>query len=61
MPIDALSWTETTAAVLRDSAADARRIAATGRVELRITGTATPLAKKELKALGWRVVENARF
>ncbi len=34
---------------------------AAGRVELRITGTATPLARKELQALGWRVVENTRF
>ena len=32
-----------------------------GQVELRITGTATPRARKELLALGWRVMENARF
>ena len=61
MPIDALSWTETIADVLRICAADARKLSATGKVELRITGTATPRAKRELKALGWRVVENARF
>ena len=61
MPIDSLSWTETIAAVWRECAADARRVSATGRVELRITGTATPLASKELQALGWRVVENTRF
>ena len=61
MPIDALSWTETTSAMLRGSAADARKVSATGQVELRITGTATPMAKRELQALGWRVVENARF
>jgi hypothetical protein len=36
-------------------------LSVTGKVELRITGTATPRAKRELKALGWRVVENARF
>ncbi len=60
MPIDALAWTETIAGVLRDCAADARKYA-TGRVELRITGTATPRARKELDAMGWRVVENARF
>jgi hypothetical protein len=47
--------------VLRDSAADARKASATGRVELRITWIATPLAKKELQALGWRVIENAKF
>src|SRR4029077_17421259 len=38
MPIDVLSWSETTAAALRDSAADARRWTTTGQVELRITG-----------------------
>jgi hypothetical protein len=61
MPIDALSWTQNTAAVLRDSAAGARRISTSDGVELRITGTATPLARQQLKALGWRMVENARF
>ena len=61
MPIDALAWTETIADVLRICAADARKVSATGQVELRITGMATPRAKRELKALGWRVVENARF
>jgi hypothetical protein len=61
MPIDALAWTQTTASVLRDSASDARRIRQPGRVELHISGTATALAKKELQAMGWKVVENAKF
>lgn len=61
MPIDALAWTSTTAAVLRDSAADARGVARSGQVELQISGTATALAKKELRALGWRVVENVKY
>ena len=61
MPIDALAWTETIAGVLRECAADARKISPAGRVELRITGTATPRAKKELQALGWRLQENAKF
>ena len=61
VPLDALSWTEATAAIMRDSAADARRSAPNGRVELRISGTATALARKELAALGWRVSENTRF
>jgi hypothetical protein len=61
MPIDALAWTETIADVLRICAADARKVSPTGQVELRITGTATSRAKRELAALGWRVVENARF
>jgi hypothetical protein len=61
MPFDVLAWTETTSGVLRDCEADARKISATGHVELRITGMATPLAKKELQAMGWRVVENDKF
>ena len=61
MPVDALAWTETVSSVLRDSAADARKSGLGGPVELRITGTATPLARKELKALDWRVVERVRF
>jgi hypothetical protein len=61
MPIDALSWTSTTSSALRASAADAKRVAPPGHVELRMTGRATALAKKELGAMGWKVVENTRF
>ena len=61
MPIDALAWTENTAPVLRESSADAKAIKHPGPVELRITGIATRRAKKELRALGWRVIENTKF
>jgi hypothetical protein len=61
MPIDALSWPEDASRALRNAAADARRASSSRNVELRITGTATRLAKKELQTLGWRVVENVRF
>jgi hypothetical protein len=61
MPIDSLAWTETVAGVMRECAADARKFSPNGQVEFRITGMATPLAKKELAALGWRVVERDRF
>jgi hypothetical protein len=61
MPVDALSWTETIANVMRDCNADAQKFSSTGRVELRIAGSATALAKKELQALGWHVVERDRF
>jgi hypothetical protein len=61
MPIDSLSWTETTARAMRRSAADARALGGSGRAELRITGTATALAKKQLQAMGWRVVEAVKF
>jgi hypothetical protein len=59
MPIDALAWTPSTAAALGESANDARRMGR-GGVELRITGMATALAKRQLAARGWRVVEHAR-
>jgi hypothetical protein len=61
MPIDALSWTPDTARALRECAAAARRLGLSRQVELRLTGTATPLAKKELQALGWTVAENVKF
>jgi len=61
MPIDALSWTQTTSDMLRRSAADARKIGVGNGVELRITGMATRLAKRQLKALGWRVVQHVKF
>jgi hypothetical protein len=61
MPIDALSWTKDTAAALRDSAAAASSLRLAKPVELRITGTATPLAKRELQKLGVRVAEHVKF
>lgn len=61
MPIDALAWTPTTAKAMRESAAAARRLGLSHQVELRITGTATAQAKRELQALNWNVVENVKF
>jgi hypothetical protein len=61
MPIDALAWTESTAEIFNRSTADMRRIARATRAELVITGRATALAKQQLNALGWTVVENARL
>jgi hypothetical protein len=61
MPIDILAWTDKISGVVREISADARQSPATGQIDLRITGTATPRAKKELQALGWRVTENAKF
>jgi hypothetical protein len=61
MPIDAMSWTASTAEVINRSVADLQRGAGSAQAELRITGRATPLAKRELKALGWTVVENVRI
>ena len=60
LPIDALAWTRETAAGFAGVTAQRRRVAPRARGELRITGTATALAKKQLKAAGWTVLENQR-
>jgi hypothetical protein len=60
VPIDALSWTRETATGFGRVSADRRRIAPKARGVLRITGQATRLAKRRLKAQGWTVKEHQR-
>jgi hypothetical protein len=60
MPVDALSWTQGTATGFTNASNDRKAMAPTARAELRITGQATATAKKQMKQLGWTVVENAR-
>ena len=59
MPVDIVSWTDVTARVFGESSKDLRRIGKSG--EIRLTGTATNLAKQRLKEQGWRVVERSAF
>lgn len=54
-PLDALSWTAETSATFESLGEAARAEGMTGPVSLRITGTASPLAARKLKALGWTV------
>ncbi len=61
MPADAVSWTDDTARALGAATADMRRTLPGAHGELRISGQATSLAKREIKALGWQVVENVKF
>jgi hypothetical protein len=61
MPIDALAWTEGMAPVVRQAAADAQRVAPGRAVELQISGQATPLARRQIKALGWKLTENVKL
>ncbi len=56
-PIDALSWTKGTAARFATFTAERKAISPKAAGELRISGQATALAKKQLKAQGWNVVE----
>jgi hypothetical protein len=60
LPIDALSWTRETASGFGVVTAQRRRYDPKARGVLRITGMATPLAKKRLKADGWTVLEHQR-
>ena len=59
-PIDALSWTADTSARFGSFTTERKALAAKSTGELRITGQATALAKKQLKGEGWSVVEGAR-
>jgi hypothetical protein len=59
-PIDALSWTAESAARLGSFTTERKALEPKSTGELRITGQATALAKKQLKAQGWSVVEGAR-
>ncbi len=59
-PVDALSWTESTGKALGAVNADLKRQGLAGKGELRISGTATAMARENMKAMGWKLVENAR-
>ncbi len=59
-PIDALAWSETPLQALAAVSSELRRRQAT-KVELHITGQATPAARDGLKGMGWTLVEGARF
>lgn len=59
-PVDALSWTEGTGKAMGAVNADLKRQGLGGKGELRISGTATPMARENMKAMGWKLVENAR-
>ena len=59
-PIDILSWTPGTAQTIGAMTAAARSGGATGKT-LVITGAATPLARRNLAARGWKVEERAKL
>jgi hypothetical protein len=60
LPIDALSWTRETAIGFVAVSNARKAVAPKSRGELRITGVATAMAKRELKARGWAVLEHQR-
>lgn len=60
-PIDIASWTKTTAEGFSDLDNARRQVAPGAKMEVRMTGRATPLAKKRLQAMGWTVMEGVRL
>jgi hypothetical protein len=60
LPIDALSWTRDTAVGFTAVSNERKRVAPKARGELRITGTATAMAKERLAAEGWTVREHQK-
>jgi hypothetical protein len=59
-PFDAVSWTAETAARVGAFTVERKALAAKATGELRITGQATALARKQLKAEGWTLVEGQK-
>jgi hypothetical protein len=57
-PIDILSWTRDTSQAITAMTTAAQNYGFTGPKLLTITGKVTPMAKKNLVALGWKVEEN---
>jgi hypothetical protein len=58
LPLDALSWTENTARSMRDIVNQSKAAGFAGRAEMRITGSATALAKQQLQSMGWTVTDH---
>ena len=59
-PIDILSWTEDTGHALTGLSNDAREFGISGPRVFYMSGKTTELARKELKALGWKLEEGVR-
>jgi hypothetical protein len=60
VPVDWVQWTEPFAKAVAEAGARAKKELGAASLELRLTGKASDLAKKEAGALGWKVVEGAK-
>ena len=60
LPIDALSWTHETASGFGLVSAQRKRFDPRARGIMHLTGIATPLAKKRMRAEGWTMLEHQR-
>jgi hypothetical protein len=59
LPVDWVRWTEAYEASLVEIEKRAKEELGATKLELRLTGTMSAVAKKETAARGWKVVENA--
>jgi len=57
LPIDTIRWTEAYAKALDEIGRRAKEELGATRLEMRLSGRMSPLAKKETSARGWTVVE----
>jgi hypothetical protein len=60
VPVDWIQWSEPFAKAATEAAGRARKELGATALELRITGKASDVAKKEASALGWTVVEGVK-
>ena len=58
-PVDYLSWTKQFADMANGANAKKQAVARGSRIEFWITGKASPRTAKELKRMGWKLVDNA--
>jgi hypothetical protein len=59
-PVDWVQWTEPFAKAAGEAGARAKKELGAAKLELRLTGRASDVAKREAAALGWTVVESVR-
>jgi hypothetical protein len=57
LPLDWIAWTESYAKALTEVETRAKKDLGATKLELRMTGTMSPAAKKEMAARAWKVVE----
>jgi hypothetical protein len=59
LPLDYVAWTEPVAAAATEIVERAKKELGASGLEMQLTGQASERARKELRALGWTVKENA--
>jgi hypothetical protein len=60
LPVDWIGWTPEFAKAAADAGARAKKELAASKLELRLTGRVSPVAKTEAAALGWTAVEGVK-